>query len=69
MIDEAAAKVKLKAFIEPEYLKNMEKELDKVVKEKEEAINTQNYERAAKLRDYENELIIEHNIEEKYEEE
>ena len=57
LIDEAAAKVKLKAFIEPEYLKNMEKELDKVVKEKEEAINTQNYERAAKLRDYENELI------------
>lgn len=57
LIDEAASKVKLKAFIEPEYLKNMEKELDKVVKEKEEAINTQNYEKAAKLRDYENELI------------
>ncbi len=57
LIDEAASKVKLKAFVEPEYLKNMEKELDKVVKEKEEAINTQNYERAAKLRDYENELI------------
>ena len=57
LIDEASSKVKLKSFIEPEYLKNMEKELDKITKEKEEAINTQNYERAAKLRDYENELI------------
>ncbi len=57
LIDEASAKVKLKSFVEPEYLKNMEKELDKIVKEKEEAINTQNYERAAKLRDKENELL------------
>ena len=57
LIDEASAKVKLKSFIEPEYLKNMEKELDKIVKEKEEAINTQNYERAANLRDIENELL------------
>lgn len=57
LIDEASSKVKLKSFIEPEYLKNMEKELDKITREKEEAINTQNYERAAKLRDCENELI------------
>jgi ATP-dependent Clp protease ATP-binding subunit ClpC len=59
LIDEASAKIKLKSFVEPEYLKNMEKELDKVVKEKEEAINIQNYEKAAKLRDQENELISE----------
>ncbi len=57
LIDEASAKVKLKSFIEPEYLKKMEKELEKIVNEKEEAINTQNYERAAKLRDKENELL------------
>ncbi len=57
LIDEASAKVKLKSFVEPEYLKNMEKELDKIVKEKEEAINTQNYERAANLRDIENDLL------------
>ncbi len=57
LIDEASAKVKLKSFIEPEYLKNMEKDLDKIIKEKEEAINTQNYERAANLRDIENELL------------
>ena len=57
LVDEASAKVKLKSFVEPEYLKNTEKELDKIIKEKEEAINTQNYERAAKLRDMENELL------------
>ena len=57
LIDEASAKVKLKSFIEPEYLKDMEKELDIVINEKEEAINVQNYEKAAKLRDKEKELL------------
>ncbi len=57
LIDEASSKVKLKTFVEPEYLKNMEKELEKVVREKEEAINIQNYEKAANLRDTEKELM------------
>ncbi|MBR3614983.1 MAG: ATP-dependent Clp protease ATP-binding subunit, partial [Clostridia bacterium] len=57
LIDEASSKIKLKTFVEPEYLKNMEKELERIVREKEEAINIQNYEKAAKLRDSENELI------------
>ena len=57
LIDEASAKAKLKSFIEPESLKKLEKELDRITKEKEEAINTQNFERAAKLRDKENELM------------
>ena len=56
LIDEASSKIKLKTFVEPEYLKNMEKELEKVVREKEEAINIQNYEKAASLRDVEKEL-------------
>ncbi len=56
LIDEASSKIKLKTFVEPEYLKNMEKELEKVVREKEEAINIQNYEKAASLRDAEKEL-------------
>lgn len=56
LIDEASSKIKLKTFVEPEYLKNMEKELEKVVREKEEAINIQNYEKAASLRDTEKEL-------------
>ncbi|MBQ7410677.1 MAG: ATP-dependent Clp protease ATP-binding subunit [Clostridia bacterium] len=57
LIDEASSKIKLKASVEPEYLKNMEKELEKTVREKEEAINVQNYEKAAKLRDTERNLI------------
>ena len=57
LIDEASSKIKLKTFVEPEYLKNMEKELEKIMREKEEAINVQNYEKAAKLRDSEKELI------------
>ena len=57
LIDEASSKVKLKSFVEPEYLKKMEKELEKIVTEKEEAINVQNYEKAANLRDKEKELI------------
>ncbi len=57
LIDETASKIKLKSSVEPEYLKDMEKELEKIVREKEEAINIQNYEKAAKLRDMERNLI------------
>ena len=56
LIDEASAKVKLKSFVEPQFLKNMEKELEKVIKEKEEAINVQDFEKAAKLRDQQRKL-------------
>ena len=57
LIDEASAKVRMKSFVEPEHLKKLEKDLEKIVNEKEEAINTQNYERAARLRDKEKELL------------
>ena len=57
LIDETSSKVKLKALVEPENLKMMENSLDKISKEKEEAINVQNYEKAAKLRDKETELL------------
>ncbi len=63
LIDEAASKVKLKSFVEPEHLKNMQKDLEKIEKEKEEAINTQNFERAANLRDKEKELLEKIDIE------
>ena len=56
LIDEASAKVKLKSFVEPQFIKNMEKELEKVIKEKEEAINVQDFEKAAKLRDQQRKL-------------
>nr|WP_200956814.1 ATP-dependent Clp protease ATP-binding subunit [Caloramator mitchellensis] len=56
LMDEAAAKVRLKNLTAPPDVKNLEEELEKVRKEKEEAINTQEFEKAAKLRDKENEI-------------
>ena len=56
LIDEACSKVKIKSLTKPESFKNLEKELDKKSKEKEEAIISQNFEKAAKIRDEEKEL-------------
>ena len=53
LIDEAASKAKLKSFIEPVNLKEEEEEIQRLVAEKEEAIQTQNFEKAAELRDLE----------------
>ena len=57
LIDEAASKARLKAYTEPELLKKLEEELDKVEKDKAEAIRSQKFEKAAELRDKQNELI------------
>ncbi len=51
LIDEASSKARLKSFIEPENLKNLEKQIEKIDIEKESAINLQDFEEAAKLRD------------------
>ena len=56
LIDEASAKARLKTYVEPEDLKKIEEKLEKASKEKEEAINVQDFERAAKLRDEEKSL-------------
>ena len=53
LIDEAASRVKMKTYTKPEELRKIEEEIEKVTKEKEEAIATQNFETAAKLRDTE----------------
>ncbi len=55
LVDEAASKVKMKTYTKPEALKKLEDEIGKLDKEKEEAIATQNFEKAAKLRDKKNE--------------
>ena len=57
LIDEASSKVKLKAFVEPADLKKIQNELKEIIDFKESAINSQNYEKAASLRDKEKELI------------
>ena len=54
LIDEAASKVRMKSYTEPESFKGIKDEIEKLDKEKEEAIRVQNFEKAAKLRDKEN---------------
>ncbi|MEN6350087.1 MAG: ATP-dependent Clp protease ATP-binding subunit, partial [Syntrophomonas sp.] len=56
LIDEASSKVRLTNYIIPDELKEKELRLSEVVKEKEEAINAQEYEKAARLRDEEQKL-------------
>lgn len=53
LIDEAASRVRLQAFTAPPNLKKLEEELENVRKEKEEAVMNQNYEKAAEMRDKE----------------
>jgi ATP-dependent Clp protease ATP-binding subunit ClpC len=56
LIDEAAAKVRIENLIAPPDLKNLESELEKITKEKEDSIRVQDFEKAARLRDKEKEL-------------
>ncbi|WP_312650304.1 ATP-dependent Clp protease ATP-binding subunit [Proteiniclasticum sp.] len=56
LMDEAAAKVRIQNLTAPPDVKNIEEELKNIQKEKEEAVSLQDYEKAAKLRDRENEL-------------
>ena len=53
LIDEAASRAKLKTYTEPNTIKKRETEIQKLTMEKEEAIQTQNFEKAAELRDLE----------------
>lgn len=57
LIDEAAAKLKLKLASEPKNIKDLEESLLKIAKEKEDAISLQKFEKAAVLRDEEKVLI------------
>ena len=51
LIDEAASKVRLDAMVPPEDFRKFEEEIADMEKEKSEAVNSQDFERAAKLRD------------------
>ncbi len=53
LIDEAASRVRLRHSSSPQELKDATKHLEEVTKEKDEAINRQDYEVAANLRDAE----------------
>ncbi len=56
LIDEAASRVKLKTYTEPDNLKQLEEEIEEARKNKEEAVKMQKFEKAASLRDKEKEL-------------
>ncbi|MCI8273335.1 MAG: ATP-dependent Clp protease ATP-binding subunit [Clostridia bacterium] len=53
LIDEAASQVRMKIYTEPDEIKCLQEEIDRAVKEKEEAIYNQNFEKAAIIRDKE----------------
>lgn len=63
LIDEAASRARLKTFTEPDNLKQMQEDIEKIKNEKEEAVINQKFEKAAELRDKEKDL------KEKYEKE
>lgn len=59
LIDESASRVRIKAFTAPPDLKDKEKLLEEIRKEKEAAINNQEFEKAAELRDREQAIYAE----------
>ncbi len=63
LIDEAASRAKLKTYTEPDNLKELEEQIEEIQKDKEEAVRSQKFEKAATLRDKEKAL------KEKYEKE
>ena len=56
LIDEASSKARLKTYTEPDNLKQMQEEIDRLSKDKEEAVRSQKFEKAASLRDEEKSL-------------
>lgn len=56
LIDEAASKVRLRSYITPPNLKELEQQLEEVRKEKDAAVQSQEFEKAAALRDSEQKL-------------
>ena len=53
LMDEAASRVRLAAFVAPAGMKELDGKLAELLKDKEEAVNNQNFERAAAIRDEE----------------
>ena len=59
LIDEAASRVRLKTFTAPPDIKDMEARVEKLGREKEDAIRSQEFEKAAKIRDEEHRMRAE----------
>ncbi len=54
LIDEAASKIRLNMLTAPPEIKDLEAKIEKYEQEKEEAVASQDYEKAAEIRDFEN---------------
>ena len=65
LIDEASSKARLQTYTEPKGLKDMQEEIDRISKDKEEAVRSQKFEKAASLRDEEKTLREKYEKEEK----
>ncbi len=63
LMDEAGSRVRIRSFTAPPDVRSQEKRLEELLREKREAIDSQNYEKAAGLRDQERKQRLE--IEEK----
>ena len=63
LIDEACSRVRLMSSIPPDEIKELEKQISTLCAEKEMAVNQQDFERAASLRDQEKELTQKFNSE------
>ena len=63
LIDEASSRVRMRAYTQPDSIKKLEEEINRVMQDKEDAIRMQDFEKAAKLRDKG------HSLEEKLEKE
>ena len=64
LLDEAASKVRMKIYTIPENLKSKQKEIQEIINKKNDAINCQKFEQAAKFRDEEINARNEYAIEE-----
>ena len=58
LVDEAASKMKIKTMSQPPYYKEIDDELAEIRRRKEAAIDSQEYEEAARLRDSEKKLAL-----------
>ncbi len=59
LVDEAASRVRLRSYTAPDDLQSMENRIKELEQEKAEAVNTQDFERAARVRDEQKELKTE----------
>ena len=58
LIDEAASRLRMRAMTAPPYVRDKEDQLHKLRQEKQNAISAQDFEKAAQLRDREQEIVL-----------